>query len=141
MATAPFTDAEKQRIAFHLGYPAVTMAASVAFGVPVLTQTNWLIYRVLDGLLLGSAVDQLRSISKTMDDVLTKLIEAQDRLAATQLEELHIRGDETDALAAEYRRWGYMISDITGCPVYPYSQRYMQGNANAVTSVPIRRGF
>jgi hypothetical protein len=138
MPTAPLTDAEKQRIAYHLGFPAVTSAASVAFGVPLLTQTNFLVYNVLTHLL-DSALDQVRAVSRTMDDIETKLIEAQDRLAATQLEELHLREDETDKLESEYRRWGYRLSDILGAPVYPYSRRYSGSSSNTISSVPISR--
>lgn len=140
MASAPLTDAEKQRVAYHMGYPAVTTAATVAFGVPALTQTNWIVYSILDKLM-DSALEQVRSISKVMDDVETKLIESQDRLAATRLEDLYLREDEADKLEGEYRRWGYRLSDITGAPIYPYSRRYGSGGANMVQSVPINRGM
>lgn len=137
--STPLTAEEKQRVAYHLGYPAVTTAASVAFGVPALTQTNFLVYNVLDKLL-DSALDQVRSITKVMDDLEVKMIEAQDRLAATQLEELHLREDETDKLEGEYRRWGYRLADITGAPIYPYSRRYSGGGSGMVSSIPINRG-
>lgn len=136
MAT-PLTDAEKQRVAYHLGYPAVTTAASVAFGVPTLTQTNFLVYNVM-AHLLPSALDQVRSISRVMDDIEVKLIEAQGRMAATQLEELHLRENEADSLEAEYRRWGYRLSDMLGAPIYPYSRRYQAGGASG-GPIPIRR--
>lgn len=139
MPSAPLTDAEKQRVAYHMGYPAVTSAASVAFGVPMMTQTNFLIYNVL-GHLMDSALEQVRTISSIMDNIETKLIDAQDRLAATRLEDLYLREDECDALDKQYRNWGYKLSDITGAPVYPYSRRYSNGGGNAVTSVPIVRG-
>lgn len=138
MAT-PLTDAEKQRVAYHLGYPALTTAASVAFGVPTLTQTNFLVYTALDRLL-PSALDQVRSISAAMDAIEAKLLEAQDRLAAIQLEELHLRENETDMLEQEYRRWGYRLSDIVGAPPYPYSRRYSGGGgASSGGMIPIRR--
>lgn len=133
--STPLTASEKQRVAYHLGYPAVTTAASVAFGVPALTQTNFLVYNVLDKLL-DSAIEQVRSITQVMDNIEVKLIDAQDRLAATQLEELHLREDETDKLEGEYRRWGYRLADITGAPIYPYSRRYSGGGSGMVTSVP-----
>ena len=138
MATAPLSQDEKQRVAYHMGYPAVTSAASVAFGVPMMTQTNFLVYSILDKLL-DSGIDQVRSISTVMDNIETKMIEAQDRLAATQLEELTLREDEIDKLESEYRRWGYRLSDITGAPVYPYSRRYAVGGAGSVSSIPISR--
>jgi hypothetical protein len=132
------TDAEKQRVAYHLGFPAVTTAASIQFGLPALTQTNFLVYGVLDKLL-PSALDQVRSISLIMDNIETQLISAQGRLRATKLEELTLRGDETDALESEYRRWGYRLSDVIGSPVYPFSRRYMGGGANSLQNVAVRR--
>jgi hypothetical protein len=123
-----------------MGYPAVTSAASVAFGVPLLTQTNFLVYNVLTHLM-DSALDQVRSISTVMDGIEMKLIDSQDRLAATQLEELHLREDESDKLEGEYRRWGYRLSDILGAPIYPYSKRYSMASSNTVGNVPINRGM
>lgn len=139
MSTPALSDSEKQRIAYHMGYPGVTSAASVAYGVPLMMQTNFLIYNVL-GQLLDSTIEQVRAISKTMDDIETKLIEAQDRLAALRLEDLYLNNNEADQLEAEYRRWGYRLSDVTGAPVYPYSRRYSNGSGNSVSSVPINRG-
>lgn len=138
MATAPLSAEEKQRVSYHMGYPAVTSAASVAFGVPMMTQTNFLIYNIL-GSLLDSGIDQVRMMSSVMDNIETKMIEAQDRLAATKLEELSLREDEIDKLESEYRRWGYRLSDITGAPVYPYSRRYATSGAGSVASIPISR--
>lgn len=134
----PLTAGEKQRIRYHLGYPALSTAASIQFGQPALTQTNFLIESALNRLLEES-LEQVRSISNVMDNVETKLIEAQDRLAAIQLEDLHLREDESEKLETEYRRWGYRLGDICGCPVYPFSRRYMGGSGGQVTSVPIMR--
>lgn len=134
----PLTAGEKQRIRYLLGYPALSTAASIQFGQPALTQTNFLIESALNRLLEES-LEQVRSIANVMDNVETKLIEAQDRLVAIQLEDLHLREDESEKLETEYRRWGYRLADICGCPVYPFSQRYMGGVGNKVSMVPILR--
>lgn len=134
----PLTDAEKQRVEYHLGYPAYTSSASLAFGVPVFAQTLFLLRANL-GNILETAVEQVRRIVQVMDGIDVKLVEAQDRLAATQLEELHLRDDEPDKLEREYRRWGHRLADLVGSPIYPYSLRYT-GGAGGVASVPIQRG-
>lgn len=136
----PLTNDEKQRVRYHLGYPALTDAASVAFGVPTMNQTNFLVQSAMDRLL-ESSLEQVRKICAIMDGIDERLIEAQERLAATQLEELHLRDDEPDLLDKEYRRWGYRLSDILGSPVYPFSQRYRTTAGNTVTSIPISRGI
>jgi hypothetical protein len=134
------TAGEKQRIRYHLGYPSLTDAASVAFGVPTMNQTNFLVESALNRLLEVS-LDQVRQISSIMDNIETQLVSAQSRLRAEKLEELTLRADECDALENEYRRWGYRLADIIGAPIYPFSMRYKGGGSNSVTSVPISRGF
>jgi hypothetical protein len=135
----PLSDAEKQRARYCLGYPALSTAASLQFGQPALTQTNFLVESALNRLL-ESSLDQVRSILNVLDGIESKLIDAQDRLAATQLEDLHLREDETDKLEREYQRWGYRLSDILSCPVYPFSRRYSGGNGAQVQMVPVSRG-
>lgn len=135
----PLTDAEKQRVEYHLGYPAYTSSVSLAFGVPVFTQTLFLLRANL-GNLLEVAVEQVRRIVQVMDGVELRLVEAQERLAAIQLEELHLREDEPDKLEREYRRWGHRLADLVGSPIYPYSLRYSGGGGAGVSSVPIQRG-
>jgi hypothetical protein len=119
----PLTADEKQRARYHLGYPSLTTAASIQFGVPALTQTNFLVENALTRLM-EEALPQVRGIIKTMDDVETKLVEAQDRLAAEKLSDLTLNNKEPDMLEKEYRRWGYRLADIIGAPIYPYSLRY-----------------
>ena len=134
----PLTDGERQRARYHLGYPSLNSAASVAFGVPMMNQTNFLVESALFRLLEES-LPQVRQIMHVMDTVETKLFDAvdQDHLVATQLEDLHLREDETDKLEGEYRRWGYRLADILGCPVYPFSPRYKPSGANNVTNVSV----
>lgn len=134
----PLTDGEKQKARYHLGYPSLSTAASIQFGQPALTQTNFLVESAL-GRVLETAIDQIRTYINVMDGIEQKLVEAQDRLAATQLEELKLNGKETDMLEAEYRRWGYRLSDILSCPVYPYSRRYMATAGDSVQNISVRR--
>jgi hypothetical protein len=121
-----------------LGFPALTDAASVAFGVPMMNQTNFLVESAVNRLLEES-LPQVRQIMLVMDTVEQKLFAAvdQDHLVATQLEDLHLREDETDKLEGEYRRWGYRLADIMGCPVYPFSPRYKPSGAGFVTNVSV----
>lgn len=128
----PLTDDEKQRARYHLGYPSLNTLASIQLGVPALTQTNFLVENNL-ARLMESALPQVRSILKTMDDIELKLIDSQDRLAATQLSDLYLNNNEANQLEGEYRRWGYRLSDIVGAPIYPYASRYrMQGGVQNI---------
>ncbi len=131
----PLTDVERMSVREKLGYPAVTSTASIQFGVPALSQTNFLVENNTTKLL-ESALPRVRSILQKMDDIEQKLTDAQDRLAATALEDLKLRDNEPDLLEAEYRRWGYRLSDIVGAPIYPYSRRYM-GGSNSIRNVSV----
>jgi len=133
----PLSDGERQHARYLLGYPSLSTAASVQFGVPALTQTNFLVESALLRLMEES-LPQVRSIMGVMDGVETKLVEAQDRLAAIQLEDLHLREDETEKLEREYQRWGYRLANILGCPVYAYSERYRSSGGNAITNVQVQ---
>lgn len=133
----PFTDAEKGRIRYHLGYPQVTSAASLAMGVPVFAQTNFVLEANMPKLL-ETAVEIVRRIIVVMDNIELKLIDAQDRMAAEKLEDLTMRANETDALEGEYRRWGYRLSDTLASPIYPYARRYQASGGNSVVNVPVR---
>lgn len=135
----PLTAGEKQRIRYHMGYPSLTTAASIQFGVPALNQTNHLVESALLRMLEES-LEQIRGIADIMDGIEKQLVSAQGRLRAEKLEELKLRADECDALEAEYRRWGYRLADMIGAPIYPFSMRYKGGGGNMVTSVPIHRG-
>jgi len=132
----PLTDEEKGRVRYHMGYPALTSNASLAMGVPVFTQTNFVLETNMVKIL-ESAVETVRRILRVMDDIELKLIDAQDRLAAIQLEELHLREDETDKLEGEYRRWGYRLADTLAAPIYPYARRYQMTGGNVVTNIPV----
>jgi hypothetical protein len=122
------TAAERERAKYHLGYPNVTIASSLFFGVPIPLQTSFLIERALSNLPVD-AENRVRHISQVMDGVECRLIDAQDRLAAEQLGELRLRPtdqglSEPDALEREYCRWGYRLADELGVPIYAYSTRY-----------------
>jgi hypothetical protein len=134
----PLTLGEKARISYHLGYPALTDAASLQFGVPAFSQTNFLVQNALNRIQ-EPMLEQVRSISNIMDGIELQLVSAQGRLRAEKLEELTLRKDECDSLEGEYRRWGYRLSDIVGSPIYPFSMRYRGSGSMSVTSVPIHR--
>lgn len=88
--------------------------------------------------LLENSLEHVRKLLVVMDGIETKLIDAQDRLAATKLEDLTLREDEPEKLEAEYRRWGYRLAELVGAPVYVYSARYRASGSSSVTSVPVR---
>ena len=133
----PLTDAEKERVRYHLGYLEVQTGASIQFGIPRPIQTVFLVESAMN-LVIEASLDRVRRIIKVMDDIELKLIDAQDRLAAIQLDSLHLRENEPDMLEREYVRWGYRLADILGVPVYAYSSRYRLAMGTQSGSIPVR---
>lgn len=132
----PLSDAEKERVRYHLGYLEVGTAASIQFGIPRPLQTIFLVETAMTQLL-ENATDRVRRILNIMDGVENKMVDAQDRLAAIQLDELHLRDNEPDQLEREYVRWGHRLADILGVPIYAYSTKYRSVGVRA-GSIPVR---
>lgn len=129
--------AEKERARYHLGYLGTAPAASIQLGIPRPLQTVFLVEDALNSLTSESE-DRVRRILRIMDGVECKLCEAQDRLAAKQLDALQLRDNEPDQLEREYVRWGQRLADVLGVPLYPYSNRYRNAGGTAAGSIPVR---
>jgi len=127
---SPLTEDEKARVRHHTGYPEMTMAASIQFGVPRPAQLAFLLESAMNQVMT-SAVERIRSILQILDDIEQKMIDAQCYLVADKLEELSLAGSSdsqsrlvTDRFEAEYVRWAERLSDIFGVPLYPFSRRF-----------------
>ena len=127
--------ADQSRTYYHLGYLQVQPAASLSFGIPRPIQTVFLVQTAITNLI-QEAVPRVLSILSIMDNVESKLVQAQTRLAALQIEELKLNPEEPDLLEKEYVRWALRLADILGVPLYPFSTRFK--GAAGVSSGSIR---
>jgi hypothetical protein len=130
------TSEEKQRVRYHLGYPSVQSAAGLSFGIARPIQTLFLVESAMN-LLLPEAENEVRRIVGVMDGVECRLIEAQDRLAAKQIDQLTLRDNEPGQLELEYQRWGFRLADTLGVPVYAYSTKYRREGKAFAGSIPV----
>ena len=135
--SAPFTADEKARIRYHLGYLNVQEPTALSFGIPRPLQTVFLIESAMNNVI-DAARDKVRQIIGIMDGVECRLVDAQERLAASKLDTLTMRVDEPDALEKEYMRWGLRLADLLGVPPYPYSTRYSRLATSRSGSIPVR---
>lgn len=126
-----------ERVRYHLGYPGVRQVGSASFGIVKSQSTAFLLETSMQQVM-EAATDRVRSILNVMDGIERREVEAQKRLAASQIDTLKLREDELPRLRDELKAWGYRLADLLGVPVYPYSTRYRDG-AGAVTNVPVRR--
>jgi hypothetical protein len=134
------TDAEKGRARYHMGYPSQNSAASWQLGIPRVLQAQYLVELALN-LVDNNNETYVRQIIGVMDGVECKLVDAQSRLAASQIGDLKLRGDEPDKLEREYCRWGLRLSDTLAAPVNPFSERYRVhfAGAGGVYNIPVAR--
>jgi hypothetical protein len=133
----PLTDQEKERVRYHLGYPQVRQVGSASFGIVKSQSTAFLLETSMQQVM-EAACDRVRAILNVMDGIERREIEAQKRLAASQIDTLKLREDELPRLRDELKTWGYRLADLLGVPVYPLSTRYRDGTG-AITNVPVRR--
>lgn len=133
----PLSQADRERVRYHLGYLDVQPAASLSFGIPKPIQTIFLVEDAMSNLIELSVPRVLRILG-IMDDIEQKLVDAQDRLAATSLGDLKLRTTEPEQLETEYRRWGKRLANIFGVPVYPFSDRYRGSGGTVGGSIPVR---
>lgn len=128
------TEAERERVKFHLGYPTTSTAAGLTFGLARPMQTLFVVETAMN-LLPQVSEPRVRRYLQVLDDIETKLVEAQDRLAATQLEDLYLRQNEPDMLELEYDRWANRLANVLGAPIYPYAKRFSYGSG---VNIPVR---
>ena len=141
----PLTEEEKARVRHHTGYPEMSMAASIQFGVPRPAQLAFLLESAFNQVL-PTAVDRVRQILQVLDDIEQKMIDAQCYLVADQLEELSLAGSKdaksrlvTDRLESEYVRWAERLVDIFGVPLYPFAARFQgRSGGRRVGNINIR---
>jgi len=132
-----FSEEERARIRYHLGYGNAQPAAAISFGLPATIQTLFIVEQAMD-LYPPAAQDQIRNITRIMDGIECRLVDALDRLAAIELGDLKLREDEHDKLEREYVRWGFRLADALRVPIYPYSMRYRNFMAGNSGNVPVR---
>jgi hypothetical protein len=133
-----FTLSEKQRIRIDLGYLGVGTSASYQLGIPRPLQNIYLVDDAL-GLVLPDTEPIVRRIMDVMDGIEDKMVDAQDRLAATKVDEILTRADECDRLEEQWVRWGEQLSSVLGAPYNIYNARYQRwAMGSSAGNIPVR---
>src|ERR1700690_2790040 len=136
-----FTEAEKERIRYHLGYLETSLAPSIAFGIPKPLQTVFLLEDSLGLIQNPYAADRVRHILCLLESLEKQLFEAVKTTAASELGtmKLHPLAAQgklyTDSIEKEYGRWARRLADIMGVPLYPYSARFKKSGPGS--SIPV----
>jgi len=114
-----FTDQEKTKIAYHLGYTSNVLGAGIGFGLPTVVSVLYPVWGALEHVMPTAEV-LVRRILDIMDAIESKQFEALDYMVAEKVDDTVIRKDYPEALAKEYKRWRAKLSNVTGAPVNPY---------------------
>ena len=123
MASALFSEEEKNRIRHHLGYLVTEPVSSIQLGFPRASQSMFLVEASMNRVP-EAAAGQIRQYVAILDGIEAQLIEGQLYLVASKLGEIDIRPDHLDRLAGEYKRWAQVLADDLGVPLNAYSERF-----------------
>ncbi len=133
---------EKEKVRYHLGYLETSFAPSIQLGIPKPLQTVFLLEQGLTLLRNGYAVNRVRCILRTLEDLECKMVGAVGTLAAERLGQmtLHPLRSQgklfTDSIEGEYKRWAFRLADIFGVPIYPFAERFKKKGPGSV--IPVR---
>jgi hypothetical protein len=126
----PFTEEEKVRIRHHLGYLNVAAAATFVLGAPAGVETTFIIESAMNKVL-PAAETLARELIAKCDAVEAQLIENQELLAVTQVDEIGVRQDEFQALLHRYHYWRNGLANVLGVYPNPFDKRF-EGGAGSI---------
>lgn len=128
-----FTPQEKVKIRHHLGFLNVTNAATFSLGIPQAVETQFIIERAMDLVLVEAEVEARRHVS-ILDRIEGQMVEDHDLLAVEKVGEITIRKDEQNQLRKEYEYWRNALANVMGIYPNPWDKRFGINPVN----VPVR---
>lgn len=131
MADVKLSEADRERVRYHLGYLNVEPVSSIILGFPSASQAAFLVERAMDRVLPFAIPRVLRHLQE-LDCIEDQMSGSRKRLEAQQLGELKLRNSneepmEADLLEREYQRWAKRLADLLGVPINPFSERFRSG--------------
>lgn len=136
----PLTAEERGKVRAALGYPQVASVGTLAFGIPINLQMNFLIENAMNQVM-EDALPRARGILGTIDSIEEQLKSATCTLMAQRTGEIELRSGDPgkstpDLLAKERQRWCLLLADIFGVPLYNFSST--GGRNNQLRNVRVR---
>ncbi len=126
MPYVTFTEEEKARIRYHLGYLQSDLVLSTLLGIKALAQPQFLLEGQMN-TLPETAVSLVRMLVGRCDQTEQQMFEAQERLAAKSIERIDLNENEIDKLTERYRYWVLKLAEQFGAPVNAYSAAFQAG--------------
>lgn len=130
-----FSEEEKARVRYHMGYLNTDPVLTITLGVPSLTQPAFILEGALNRLPQSRA-QILRMLLGRLDTLDNDIFESRRRLKVRKVDEIEMNPTEPDDLEREYVRQAKRMSDFLGAPLNPYSTRWLAGRQPL--SIPVR---
>jgi hypothetical protein len=135
------TTEEKGKVRAALGYPQVSSAGALSFGIPINLQMNFMVENAMTRLM-PDAEPRVRQILGFIDRVELQQQEATCTANVESVGDVRMRpgdaGKSTfDLLAKERYRWCKLLADIFGVPLYNFSSA--TGGGGQVKNARVRR--
>jgi hypothetical protein len=125
------SEADKQRVRAHLGYPRIDPAIALMHGFPILHDTRyWL--DVAMGKIQDDGIPRVLDLLDKMDVIEGRLFDASERLAARKVGSIELNATEPDQLEDEYARWGQRLAEMFGVSPYWESDRYRRARSGGM---------
>jgi hypothetical protein len=137
----PLSDADRDRVRYHLGYQSTSAAASVQLGIPRSTPTMFIVESAMDKLL-DFAVPRVQRLLDRLDAIESRLEDSLDYLAAESIEGIRLRSttpgeSHPDALEREYLRWAQRLADVLGTYPNSCSPRFNRGGPRRAGNIRV----
>lgn len=131
-----FTDEEKARIRYHMGYANVNAVEVYAAGVPAPIETQFLIEGAMNRVL-EAAAPLVRKTLAILDGIEQQMVDDHELLAITEIGEIKINTKEQQKLEARYLRWQASLANILAVSPMPFDFRYGGGMGGGGLNTPV----
>lgn len=124
-----FSEHEKARIRYHLGYTNVTSVSTFSLGVPANVQTTYLLEGAFNKML-PEGETLVRELIPRLDAIDLQIFENSEFLVAASVDEIQMRPDEMQRLIDRYEWCRRSLGNAMGVPPNPFDQRFVGGGTS-----------
>lgn len=114
------TDAEQQRVLFHLSYTQLSTPTTLSLGLPIVTQARFVVDMNMFHIK-PMAESVVREVIAKLECILKLIEQAQAGLLIKRSGDTEFRDDAIDRLWIEYSTWRSKLADALGTQVNPVS--------------------
>lgn len=130
-----FTEGEKVRVRYHMGYTNVASQDTFVLGVPAAVQTQFMIEGAMNRLPIA-AMGLARELIAKLDAIDVLMFESADLTQVSAIDEITVEPKMRLKQLDYYEQYAESLGNLLGVPRNPYDRRFVGGGAN----VPVSHG-